>query len=91
LEEERGRPDAALARIDLIAARADRKESWLLHRGEILERAGRLDEARSAYAAALEAIETLPYSRSGSRATLRLKARAETALERLDAGAAPSE
>ena len=56
-----------------------------MRRAEILESAGRVDEARSAYAAALEAIETLPFSRSGSRATLRLKTRAEAALERLDA------
>jgi tetratricopeptide (TPR) repeat protein len=86
LEVECGRYDAALARLDLIASRADRKESWLLRRAEVLERAGRVDEARRAYAAALDAIETLPFSRSGSRATLRLKTQAATALERLDAG-----
>jgi predicted Zn-dependent protease len=90
LELERKRYDAALARVEQIASRANRQESWLVRRGEILESAGRVAEARSAYATALDALEALPASRRGSRAMLRLQAQAESALERLDAnGSAP--
>jgi tetratricopeptide (TPR) repeat protein len=90
LELERGRHDAALERLEQIASRANRQESWLVRRGEILESAGRLAEARSAYAAALDAIEALPVSRRGSRAMQRLQVQAQTAVERLDANASTS-
>jgi len=90
LELERGRHDAALARLEQIASRANRQESWLVRRGEILESAGRVVEARSAYAAALDAIEALPVSRRGSRAMQRLQTQAATAVERLDASASAS-
>jgi tetratricopeptide (TPR) repeat protein len=85
LEAGRGRHDAALARLDQIASQADRKETWLVRRGEILESAGRDDEARDAYAAALEAIASLPATRRGNRAMHRLHAQAEASLERLAA------
>jgi predicted Zn-dependent protease len=88
LELKRGRHDAALERLSRIASQADRQETWLVRRAEILEDAGRPAEARDAYAAALEAVRALPPSRQGTRAVLRLQARAEAALERLDA--APS-
>jgi tetratricopeptide (TPR) repeat protein len=90
LELERGRHDAALARLDRIASRANRQESWLVRRGEILESAGRTVEARGAYAAALDALEKLSVSRRGSRAMQRLQAQAVAALERLDASASES-
>jgi tetratricopeptide (TPR) repeat protein len=60
LEESSGRIDAALARIDSLAAASERKESWLKRRGDLLARAGRQGEARAAYASALAAIATLP-------------------------------
>jgi len=52
--------DAALARLDRVSAQAARKESWLARRGAILESAGRLDQARLAYQAALAAARSLP-------------------------------
>ena len=85
LELELGRHDAALARLDRIASRADRKETWLVRRGEILEQAGRPAEARAAYVAAIEAVQALPATRRGTRAVSRLQTRAEEALTRLDA------
>jgi predicted Zn-dependent protease len=88
LELRRGGHDAALERLERIAARADRKESWLIRRGEILEDAGRLDEARAAYVAALDAIGILSASRRHTRAVSRLQLRAEEGLERLDAAVA---
>jgi tetratricopeptide (TPR) repeat protein len=60
LELELGRPDAALTRVDRIMAGLERTESWLARRGEILEKAGRADEASRAYRGALSAIERLP-------------------------------
>lgn len=51
---------AALARIDRVMQGMARKEKWLVHRGEVLENAGRMEEARAAYIDALEAITSLP-------------------------------
>jgi tetratricopeptide (TPR) repeat protein len=83
LEQKRGDPDAALARLERIASGAGRREPWLMRRGEILEQAGRIEEARDAYRAALAEIDGLSASRRGTRATSRLQAQAEAALERL--------
>jgi tetratricopeptide (TPR) repeat protein len=60
LEEKAGLIDAALARLEIIAAHSERKERWLKHRGDVLARAGRARESREAYAAALAAIAALP-------------------------------
>jgi predicted Zn-dependent protease len=60
LELRLRRTDAALARLDAIAATAERKDPWLKRRGDILAAAGRMTEARAAYAAALAAIAALP-------------------------------
>lgn len=60
LEVKRQRYDAALARIDLVLNQVSRKEKWLTRRGEVLESAGRVEEARVAYENALKAIEALP-------------------------------
>jgi tetratricopeptide (TPR) repeat protein len=60
LEESLGRTDAAVARLEVLAAQSERKESWLKRRGDLLARAGRAREARAAYAAALAAIDALP-------------------------------
>jgi len=83
LELKKNRYDAALARLDQIAAAASRTETWLARRGEILEQAGRPDEAREAITAALAAIETLPSHRRKTKAMEELEARARSALERL--------
>ena len=60
LEMDRQHYNAALAHVDRIIARSVRKESWLVRRGQILRQAGREDEARAAYRAALDAIAQLP-------------------------------
>ena len=85
LEIRRHRTDAALARLDRIQARSPRKEAWLARRGEILERAGRKDEARIAHAQALAALHTLPPARRATRATARLEDEITAALARLGA------
>ena len=60
LEAERHRYDAALDRIDRVLVRQARKERWLVRRAEILRKAGREEEARATYQAALAAVESLP-------------------------------
>ncbi|MGH8533350.1 MAG: tetratricopeptide repeat protein [Gammaproteobacteria bacterium] len=83
LELKRSRYDGALARLDRLAAAADRPEAWLTQRGEILEKAGMIDEARQAFSQALAALENLPPYRRNNRATSALEARARSGLERL--------
>ena len=56
LDEKSGNLDAALARIAAIEARANRKETWMARRGDLLLRAGRPQEADRAYRDALAAI-----------------------------------
>jgi tetratricopeptide (TPR) repeat protein len=81
LELRRHNYDGALHRLDLIAAQSERKESWLVRRGEILKLAGRDEEARAAFNAALVAIESLPPARRQSRAITALQLRARAALK----------
>jgi len=70
-----------LHRLDLIAGQSQRKEAWLVRRGEILKIAGRDEEARAAFNAALVAIESLPAGPRQSRATTALELRARAALK----------
>ena len=73
--------DAALTRLDVITAQSERKETWLVRRGEILRAAGRHDEARKAFNSAIVAIESLPPERRQSRAITALQLRARSALK----------
>ena len=52
--------DEALARVDRVMMTLQRKEVWLTRRGEILEAAGRQEEARQSYRDALAALAQLP-------------------------------
>lgn len=80
LELRRKNYDGALVRLDQIAAQSQRKESWLVRRGEILQLAGRDEEARAAFNAALTAIESLPPTHRQSRSVSALELRARSAL-----------
>jgi tetratricopeptide (TPR) repeat protein len=75
LEVNAKRFDAALQRIETLTAKAARKEMWLSRRGEILEEAGRRDEARRSFAAAIEAIDKLPSSRRETKTINDLRSR----------------
>jgi predicted Zn-dependent protease len=55
--------EGALARVDKIAEKSPRKETWQVRRGEILQLAGRPAEARQAYQSALSSLQTLPPTR----------------------------
>ena len=81
LELRRHDYEGALSRLDLIAAQSERKEAWLVRRGEILKLAGRDEEARAAFNAALVAIESLPPERRQSKAVTALQVRARSALK----------
>lgn len=60
LELQRKNYDAALTRLDKISNQFESKVAYLARRAEILEQAGRKEEARQAYMAALQLIEALP-------------------------------
>ena len=81
LELQRKNYKAALTRLDLIAAQSARKETWLVRRGEILRDAGRIEEARAAFDAALVAIDSLPPERRQNRAVTALELRARSGLK----------
>ncbi len=75
--------DAALARLDTMASKSPRKETWLARRGDILVQAGKNDEARKAFQGALDAMETLPPARRNVPAMLELQARLRDQLSKL--------
>jgi tetratricopeptide (TPR) repeat protein len=81
VELKRKNFDAALERLEKIAAQSPRKETWLARRGEILQQAGRREEARKAYDSALQAIGTLPPARRNVPAMIELEKRIKTAIE----------
>ena len=87
-ELELKRYDAAIGRIDKIANRLRRNETWLLRKGEILEIAGRTEEAQATYRQALDALDALPATRRRNRAVQRLREQAQAALTRLEGAAA---
>ena len=73
--------NGALARLDAITAQSERKEMWLVRRGEILRAAGRNEEARQAFNAALAAIDSLPPNRRQTKAVIALELRARSTLK----------
>ena len=83
LEVELGRYDAALARLDRLAATAPPNPLWITRRGEVLEKAGRAQAARAEYAKALALIDARPAARRG-KPFVDLKRRLETALASAD-------
>ncbi|MCA1622784.1 MAG: hypothetical protein LC768_14875 [Acidobacteria bacterium] len=75
--------DAALARLDKLAAPMPRKESFLLKRGEILLRAGKKCEARKAFTESLTVIEALSDFRKNVRAIQTMKTYLQNLLEQI--------
>jgi tetratricopeptide (TPR) repeat protein len=87
LELRRKNPDAALARIDVVMQRSPRKESWLARKGEILLQAGRTEEAKKSYEAALAALNTLPPVRRNVPAVRDLENRIRLEIDHLSGAA----
>jgi tetratricopeptide (TPR) repeat protein len=83
IELAQGQVDAALVRLDRLASRASRQETWLARRAEILEDSGRRAEAGAAYAGALTEIERLPARRRATPAMVQLELRARDGVARL--------
>ena len=80
LETAAGRHDAALARVDRLAAKAQRKETWLTRRGDILIKANRPAEARQALTEALGSIESLPLRQRAAKPATELQRTLKTRL-----------
>jgi tetratricopeptide (TPR) repeat protein len=83
LEISLKRYDAALNRLEQIMSASHRKEKWLMRRGEILQLAGRYEEAQAVYQQALKEIETLPPHRRQTKAIQDLQTRLQIALDLL--------
>ena len=83
LELSKGRVDAALLRLTRIEAHAKRKAPWQLRRGQILTRAGRVEEAREALLGGLEALQQARRSRRRTASNDKLRAEFEAALAEL--------
>jgi tetratricopeptide (TPR) repeat protein len=73
IEVQHKKYDAAVARLDQVIAKAPRKETWLARKGEVLSLAGKKEEARQAFKAALQSLETLPPGRRNVPAMLDLQ------------------
>jgi len=85
LELRAGRTDAALARFDRLSPPERRGERWILQRAEILERAGRSQQAVVEYSAALASLEAMPPARRATPAAAMLAERARGGIQRLTA------
>lgn len=82
--EQAGRKwDGALKRITLLMEQTPRKESWQERKGQVLEQAGRTQEAWTAYRDGLAAIEQLPERTRVLPMTKELKTRLEAGLQRV--------
>lgn len=84
LEVGRGQIDAALRRLSAIAERADRKERWLMRRGDVLLAAGRTNEARAEFTAARTALDQLPEKLKRAWIATDLRQQIDTKLASLD-------
>jgi len=82
-EIKRASYDAALQRLDLIAAQSRRKDPWLARRADILLQAGRNADALDTYIQTLEAIQSLPASRRATKASAELEAHVRASIEKL--------
>jgi tetratricopeptide (TPR) repeat protein len=67
LEEQLGRYDSALRRLDGLLAAVPRNAAWVARRSELLARAGRDAEARQARRDALAMIDARPARGRGAR------------------------
>jgi len=84
LELKLGKVDRALDRLGLVMEQSQRKERYLIRRGEILENADRFDEAKTAYESGLVAIRMLPHRHRVTKSTAALESEARKALARVN-------
>jgi tetratricopeptide (TPR) repeat protein len=85
VEENVGRYDSALARVDSFQKTAARPEPWMQKRACILASAGRLSQSRSAWHALLAHLKSLPAAERESHAMTLISEHAAQALQVLAA------
>ena len=85
VEENAGRIDSALARLDSFQKSAVRPEPWMQKRASILAKAGRLSQSRSAWTALVARLNSLPAAQRESHAMVMLAEHAQQALQVLSA------
>lgn len=73
----------AVRRLDSLLRRTPRQPAWMARRAEILEQAGRKEEARRGYDAALDVIRAQPASRQALPAIRELERRIREGKERV--------
>ena len=83
LELDRRNFASALQRIELAMKHAPRREGWLVRKGDVLVKSGRVDEAIASYRAALSAIDELPPRYRETVPVEKLERDARSALSRL--------
>jgi tetratricopeptide (TPR) repeat protein len=83
LEIETKNFDAALCRLEQARQEAPRPEPWMARRAEVLARAGRIEESRSAWKELLAHLGSLPDHERSSRAMTQLTEKARDALASL--------
>ena len=83
-EMKRQKPEQALARLETILTRTNRKETWLVRKGEILLVAGKPSEARETLTFTLQTIEALPPRSRNSPWMMRLRAQVEVLIAGID-------
>ena len=86
---QQNRFDDALVRADAMLVRSRRAPSWLALRGDILQQAGRRDDAGRAFRESLAALENLPPTLRRTRANAELERQVREALDRLKPAAKP--
>ncbi|MCZ6695443.1 MAG: tetratricopeptide repeat protein [Acidobacteria bacterium] len=87
LERDLGRIEAALSRLDHLQRSANIDVTWLVLRAEILEGAGRPDDARIALERARFALATVPAGRRQTSAYRELEREIHDRLQRLEPAA----
>jgi tetratricopeptide (TPR) repeat protein len=80
IETAAGSWDAALGRIEALQKAAPRPEPWMARRAELLQAAGRPDEARAAWRALREHLLSLPNLERGTPLLAGILAQTEKAL-----------
>jgi tetratricopeptide (TPR) repeat protein len=89
-DRQGGAFDSALARTDAIIAFYPIKEPWLTLRAEILEQAGRREDANKTFRCVIAGIESYPAIRRTLEITKQLEERARAGLMRTDNSSAKS-
>ncbi len=85
VEENAGRFDSALARLDGFQKSAVRPEPWMQKRASIFARAGRLSQSRGAWSALINHLNALPTAQRESHAMIMMAEHAQQAIQALSA------